>query len=99
MPRRHLLQNTLKKAPFTIGAVSQCTARANGGNPTKRAHQLALCLSVGPAPTKFSKVFDKMARESSFQLMNSIRERFPRVKPTRSMTEPTRSMLSLILSP
>jgi len=57
MPLRHLLQDTLKKPPFSIGAVSQCTARANGGNPTKRARQLAHCLGVGPAPTKFSKFF------------------------------------------
>jgi len=72
MPLRHFLQKTLKKASFSIGAVSQCTARANGENPTKRARQLALCLSVGLAPTKFGKVFNKLAWESSFQLMNSI---------------------------
>jgi len=66
MPLRHLLQKTLKKASFSIGAVSQCIARANGGIPTKRASQLALYLSVGPAPTKFGKVFNKLARESSF---------------------------------
>jgi hypothetical protein len=42
------------------------------GNPTKTARQLALCLSVKPAPTKFSRFFNKLAQESSFQLMNSI---------------------------
>jgi len=72
MPLRHLLHKTLEKASFSVGAVSQCIARANGGIPTKRAHQLALCLSVRPVPTKFGKVFNKLARESSFQLMNSI---------------------------
>ena len=99
MPLRHLLQKTLKKASFSISAVSKCSDCANGGNPTKRVHQLALCLSVVPAPTKFGKVFNKLARESSFQLMNFIWEHFPRVKPTRARIDPTRSMLLLILSP
>jgi len=45
-----------------------------------------------PRQSNLVKFFNKQAREGSFQLMNSIREHFPRVKPTRLM-------LSLILSP
>ena len=57
IPWRHLLQNILKKSPFSISADPQCINRANGGNPPKRACQLVLCLGVIPAPTKFGKYF------------------------------------------
>jgi len=99
MPLRHLLQKNLGKYPFSISAVSQCTSRANGGNPTKRACQLAHCLSVVPALTRFSKVSNKLARDCSCQLMNFICEHFPRTKPTRARIDPTQPMRPLILSP
>jgi len=65
MPWRDLLQNTHKNSPFSIGAVSQCISRTNGGNPLKRACQLALCLRVAVAPTQLGKVFNKQTSEGS----------------------------------
>ena len=57
MPWRHLLQNTHKNSPFSIGTVPLCITHANGGNPPKRVHQLALCLRATPAPGLIKGVF------------------------------------------
>ena len=99
MPLRHLLQKTLGKCPFAISAVSQCTARANGGKSTKGVRYIAHCLSVSPALTRFSKVSNKLARDCSCQLMSSIWGHFPRTNPTQAKIDPTQLMLSSILSP
>ena len=50
---------TLKTSLFCIGTGSQFSTRANGGNHSNRARQLALCLRVTLVPTILRSVFKK----------------------------------------
>jgi len=62
---RHLHLKNPKNSPFSIGMVPQCSPRTNGGNPSKRVRQLALCHRVTLAPTINSDVFSKKTTEAS----------------------------------
>ena len=60
-----------KNSLFILGATAQCHTRANGGNPPKRARQLAHCLSVVPAPGLIRSFFkNKWWKIDSNKLLN-----------------------------